>query len=705
MKIRPYLLSLVPTCLLLLLLASGSPPATAQVATNWIAFNDHRPTTNTSPNATGWEMGPFGDTNGPLRDFVTGGELEAVMYTTFTLGSDNTQPDNFGANGDPAVGTPAYDLFNGIVDVGSSPGTSDGDGIVGVRAGVGTTVTLVFTNLNPSQRYVFLGTGVRANFANYYPDRWALFTIQGTENFVDAHVDTSPDNNLFTSVDFPAAGLTAGQVALHTGNNTNGSLVGWDDINPGPDGSFSIRAEQFIGTAPYGNPSAGPYGYTIDAMMLLEVGNPLPASIQTQPPATVTVFENRPINLTVLAQGAPLPTYQWHKVGVGPIAGANRRTYSVPNAALDDAGEYYVVVSNPQNTVTSSTTQVTVLEDNAAPAIVSITAVAGGAVSEVRIVFDEELDPVSANDDFIFTVNGFGPTNTTQVAPNTVSLGFDFALTACTTYQLGIAGLFDLFSNGLNANVDFLAAVQLLAPGDNQPWRYNQEGIDLGTDWLAPGYDDSGWTSGMQLFDVSTTPRTELPNLVPVATTLQLGNPTSSFSTNNLPTTYLRTHFNLPTGPGNVTRLRTRLLLDDGAVLYLNGVEAYRQNVLEGTEFSAYGGGNIGTADYQTVEVDPSALQEGLNVLAVELKNNSATSSDLTFGIEMIADISSCAPSAPRLTITRSGSQITSPWPGGGGILQRTSALPGGWANVNEAASPYTFTTTGEPAFFRVELP
>jgi hypothetical protein len=390
-------------------------------------------------------------------------------------------------------------------------------------------------------------------------------------------------------------------------------------------------------------------------------------------------------------------------VGVGAIPGATRRTFTVTNVTFGDAGDYFVIASNPQNSVTSIVSSVTVLADTFPPVVLGVTGVSGGTTLTVQ--FDEALEPSSAGDEFGYTLNGANVVDATQdlMDPSKVLLTLDSPLQSCVRNHLAISGIIDLFANTLaSTNILFTAPLLLMAPGDAQPWRYDQQGIDRGTAWIALGYDDSGWTSGTQLFDVSTTPRTALPNGVAVSTTLQLTSVSSSFTTNNLPTSYLRTHFNLPTAPGNITRLHGRLLVDDGAIIYLNGVEAYRQGVLAGTAFSAYGNGAIGTADYQAVELQRSALREGDNVLAVELKNNAATSSDLTFGLELIADLTDCA---PRLSIAQSGSQITITWSAANGTLQRTSALPGVWQDVSGATSGYTVSTTGGSAFFRLATP
>src|SRR6185436_4205569 len=253
-------------------------------------------------------------------------------------------------------------LFANLVDVGGT----GGDGIIGLRSSEGNVVTLTFTNLDPSRKYVFLGTSVRGN---NYNDRWAIYTLEGADSFVDAHIDASPNNNLLTPGEFPGAAVGPGEVALNSGENRAGSIVGWAQINPGADGGFSIRQAQYIGATPFGTASAGPYGYGINAMVLIEVGPPEPVSITADLPATLSVVENRPLNLTLGLRGAPPPSVQWYKDG-GAIPGANARIYSLPRAALSDAGVYHAVAQNSLNSVNSRSCTVTVTADTAAPQVV-----------------------------------------------------------------------------------------------------------------------------------------------------------------------------------------------------------------------------------------------------------------------------------------------------------------------------------------------
>jgi hypothetical protein len=317
----------------------------AQFATNWVAFNDHNlnglPGPTTAPNVTLYHLGGLTTGGGPigqLTNFLNGQQLAATLTVSWTGGDG---PDDFGASADPDVDSPADLLFKGIVDIGGA-GVGVDEGIIGLRSSEMNAVSITFSNLDVSQRYVFRGTSVRGGSgANLYPDRWAVYTIQAA-SWVDAHVDASANLNIFTQDTYPAGGLTEGQVALNSGYNLPGSLVGWNDIVPNSDGTITIQETQFIGIAPFGTPSAGPYGYGMNAIMIAEIfsGPPTAPIILTQP-AGVTNSEGQIVVLRVVATGTPPLTYQWYKgtpPGGSPISGATRSTFAVTNICRQRQG-------------------------------------------------------------------------------------------------------------------------------------------------------------------------------------------------------------------------------------------------------------------------------------------------------------------------------------------------------------------------------
>ena len=122
------------------LLASAAM-ASAQFNTNWVAFNDHNRSLSNAPmtglNVSTYHLGaaPGGvltSTGGPLTNYLDGQQLAATLIVTATGGI----PDDFGLCMDANMGTPAYNLFNGIVDVGGAVGIAtpnSDEGIIGLR--------------------------------------------------------------------------------------------------------------------------------------------------------------------------------------------------------------------------------------------------------------------------------------------------------------------------------------------------------------------------------------------------------------------------------------------------------------------------------------------------------------------------------------------------------------------------------------------
>lgn len=107
---------------------------------------------------------------------------------------------------------------------------------------------------------------------------------------------------------------------------------------------------------------------------------------------------------------------------------------------------------------------------------------------------------------------------------------------------------------------------------------------------------------------------------------------------------YITTYFH-PTFPvanaALVTSLTLNLMRDDGAVIYLNGVAVARSNMPSGavgfsTLASSTVGGAAETACY-AITLPRGALLSGNNVLAVELHQSAANSSDLKLDAELIA--------------------------------------------------------------------
>ncbi|MCX8156388.1 MAG: immunoglobulin domain-containing protein [Verrucomicrobiae bacterium] len=174
---------------------------------------------------------------------------------------------------------------------------------------------------------------------------------------------------------------------------------------------------------------------------------------------------------------------------------------------------------------------------------------------------------------------------------------------------------------------------RLLIFGITNTWRYNQQGLDLGTAWRAAGYSDSTWSQGRGLLAFEDNPA-----VTPINTTLSLTAPGGGAIT----TYYFRTTFNLPAIQGaRQVRLISSNLVDDGAVIYINGLEKARIRMNQGTvTASTFASISAPEGVYDVLTLDTNGVVLGsANLMAVEVHQQSATSSDVVFGMALFLEV------------------------------------------------------------------
>jgi hypothetical protein len=179
-------------------------------------------------------------------------------------------------------------------------------------------------------------------------------------------------------------------------------------------------------------------------------------------------------------------------------------------------------------------------------------------------------------------------------------------------------------------------------------WRYLDDGSDQGTAWRAPTFNDAAWKLGPAQLGYGDGDETTVVSYGPT-------------STNKYITTYFRRSF-LVFDTNAVTGLRARLLRDDGAVVYLNGVEVWRSNMpTNAINYLTLAVTNVGGVDETnhsyTNDVSPSLLLAGTNVVAVEIHQSTNTSSDISFDFAFDATVRALA--QPILTTICSGGIVT----------------------------------------------
>jgi len=160
-------------------------------------------------------------------------------------------------------------------------------------------------------------------------------------------------------------------------------------------------------------------------------------------------------------------------------------------------------------------------------------------------------------------------------------------------------------------------------------------------------------------------------------------NPSTSFPHT---TYYFRTYFKA-TGVSPGATLSVSAYIDDGAVFYLNGREIHRirmpaapGEVLNATFATGLPcNGNADCTDDFIVPMD-GILRDGDNVLAVEVHNSSARSSDITWGAMVTLEVPAARP--PAITIHRDNGLMTLDWVGTGFLLQQADTPSGPWTSL-----------------------
>jgi hypothetical protein len=151
-------------------------------------------------------------------------------------------------------------------------------------------------------------------------------------------------------------------------------------------------------------------------------------------------------------------------------------------------------------------------------------------------------------------------------------------------------------------------------------WKYHDGGVDLGTAWRSASYDDSAWKSGpAQLGYGDGDERTRLTRLS---------------SSTSQPSIYFRKVLRIDKP---VTAATLKVLFDDGFTVWVNGRQVLARNMSNGTSYGAFAsassGDNAVVSSNLSLTTNPFIV--GDNVIAVMLKQVAASSSDLSFDLEL----------------------------------------------------------------------
>jgi hypothetical protein len=160
-------------------------------------------------------------------------------------------------------------------------------------------------------------------------------------------------------------------------------------------------------------------------------------------------------------------------------------------------------------------------------------------------------------------------------------------------------------------------------------WKYFDQG-QAPSGWNQTAFDDSAWPQGNAELGYGDGDE---------ATVVSYG----SSSSNKHMTTYFRRSFPVA-DPTQFASLLAELVRDDGAVVYLNGIEIWRSNMPSGTiVFSTPASGTVAWPNensWYAQALSAAYLLPGTNVLAVEIHQDEPSSSDISFNFRLTANTS-----------------------------------------------------------------
>ncbi|MGC8742978.1 MAG: Ig-like domain-containing protein [Verrucomicrobiia bacterium] len=169
-------------------------------------------------------------------------------------------------------------------------------------------------------------------------------------------------------------------------------------------------------------------------------------------------------------------------------------------------------------------------------------------------------------------------------------------------------------------------------------WKYLDNGTDQGTNWISLNFDDSGWSNGAAILGYGEGNET---------TVISYG----SDSNDKYITYYFRQKFNITSQTlAGFTNLLLEVLRDDGVIVYINGVEVFRDNMPTNTQitYKTTALTAVEPDTYLQATIPTSLLRAGTNIIAAELHQSSGTSSDMNFDLAL-SGVSSSEVSAIRV--------------------------------------------------------
>ncbi len=160
--------------------------------------------------------------------------------------------------------------------------------------------------------------------------------------------------------------------------------------------------------------------------------------------------------------------------------------------------------------------------------------------------------------------------------------------------------------------------------GTSASWKFYDKGSLDDENWKDEDYSATGWQTGFAPLGYGNV---GINGSSDYNTILNYG----SDANNKRPTYYFRRSFSISAEPAEKDYYQLRCYVDDGCVVYVNGQEVGRYLMPEGaTTYNQYSTTYVAaTAAVVDFYIDNALIHKGVNTVAVEVHNTSATSSDI----------------------------------------------------------------------------
>jgi hypothetical protein len=157
-------------------------------------------------------------------------------------------------------------------------------------------------------------------------------------------------------------------------------------------------------------------------------------------------------------------------------------------------------------------------------------------------------------------------------------------------------------------------------------WRYLDSGVYPGDDWTEPGFDDAGWAEGPAPLGYGDGQTTQVSY--------------GDDSSDKHITTWFRRSVEVPAELlEGISEVSLELRIDDGGLVWLDGVELLRQGMPEGEitpeTYASHTASGDDETSYTVYQLDTELIQAGERQLAVEVHQRSASSSDISFDLSL----------------------------------------------------------------------